>query len=44
MTETKRSGEYALACGHVVRAELDSQARVICVKCKRETFVLRVIK
>ena len=41
---TKKSGEYQLSCGHVVRAVLDTQSRYRCSTCNKEVFVVRVVK
>jgi hypothetical protein len=39
-----RYGSYVLACGHEVTTALDTQERQRCPKCKRETFVNRVLR
>lgn len=41
---TKRSGTWALSCGHVVTKALDTNARQTCPTCKADAVVIRETK
>lgn len=43
MTE-KKTGEYQLGCGHVVDQALDTQARIRCPICAKDTIVTKVLR
>lgn len=44
MTETKKSGEYELSCGHKIKQSLDVEQRQKCPTCGKDTIVVRVLK